>query len=85
MQWIYGFYTSEKINEFLTFNAWETIFAEKFINTAGIKKETMGCCFPVQVSNFKFLTLKQMLLLFISHKGFYVVLDVQYLILWGLL
>lgn len=24
----------------------------------GLKTEKMGCCFPVQVSNFKFLTLK---------------------------
>lgn len=58
MQWIYGIYTWEKVSECLTFDAWENIFAEKFVYTAWITKEKMGCCLPVQVSNFKFLTLK---------------------------
>lgn len=58
MQWIYGIYTSEKNKWSLTFDAWENIFAEKFVYSAGITKEKMSCCFPVQVSNFKFLTLK---------------------------
>lgn len=58
MQWIDDIYTSEKVNECLTFDAWENIFAKKLVYTAGITKEKMGCCFPVQVSNFKFLTLK---------------------------
>lgn len=58
MQRIYGTYISKR-NELFTFEAWENIliFAKKSIYIAR-KRKRMGCCFPVQVSNFKFLTLK---------------------------